>query len=59
MMTVELKPETERLVHEAIRRGHFQIVDEVFVQGVYALRERSKLDVTRVACVVSATRACR
>jgi hypothetical protein len=43
-MTVELKPETERLVQEEIRRVHFDSVDEVIVQGVYALRERSKLD---------------
>ena len=32
-MTVELKPETERLVQEEIRRGHFHSVDEVIVQG--------------------------
>ena len=42
-MIVELKPETEKLVQEEIRRGHFQSVDEVIVQGVYALRERSKV----------------
>jgi Arc/MetJ-type ribon-helix-helix transcriptional regulator len=40
-MRVELKPETERLVQEEIRRGHFHSVDEVIVQGVYALREKS------------------
>ena len=43
-MTVELKPETERLVQEEIRRGHFHSVDEVIVQGVYALREKSKVE---------------
>jgi Arc/MetJ-type ribon-helix-helix transcriptional regulator len=43
-MTVELKPETERLVKEEIRRGHFHTVDEVIVQGVYALREKSKVE---------------
>jgi Arc/MetJ-type ribon-helix-helix transcriptional regulator len=42
-MTVELKPETERLVQEEIRRGHFHSVDEVIVQGVYALREKSNV----------------
>ena len=42
-MTVELKPETEKLVQEEIRRGHFHSVDEVIVQGVYALRERSQM----------------
>jgi len=38
---VELKPETERLVQEEIQRGHFHSVDELIVQGVYALREKS------------------
>jgi Arc/MetJ-type ribon-helix-helix transcriptional regulator len=42
-MTVELKPETERLVQEEIRLGHFNSVDEVIVQGVYALREKSNM----------------
>jgi Arc/MetJ-type ribon-helix-helix transcriptional regulator len=40
-MIVELKPETERLVQEEIKRGQFRSVDEVIVQGVYALREKS------------------
>jgi Arc/MetJ-type ribon-helix-helix transcriptional regulator len=40
---VELKPETERLVQEEIQLGHFHSVDEVIVQGVYALREKSKV----------------
>ena len=39
---VQLKPETEQLVREEIQRGHFHSVDEVIVQGVYALREKSK-----------------
>ena len=42
-MIVELKPETERLVQEEIMRGPFLSVDEVIVQGVYALREKSEL----------------
>jgi len=42
-MTVDLKPETERLVLEEVRRGHFHSVDEVIVQGVYALREKSNV----------------
>jgi Arc/MetJ-type ribon-helix-helix transcriptional regulator len=29
-------------VQEEIQRGHFHSVDEVIVQGVYALREKSK-----------------
>ena len=48
-MTVELKPETERLVQEEIRRGHFHSVDEVLVQGVYALREKSQVEQAVVA----------
>jgi Arc/MetJ-type ribon-helix-helix transcriptional regulator len=46
-MTVELNPETERLVQEEIHRGHFRSVDELIVQGVYALREKSKTAGTR------------
>ena len=38
-MTVELKPETERLVQEEIQRGNFHSVDELIVQGVHAWRE--------------------
>ena len=37
---MQLKPETERLVAEEIRRGHFQTVDELIVQGVHAWREK-------------------
>jgi Arc/MetJ-type ribon-helix-helix transcriptional regulator len=39
-MTVELKPETERLVQEEIKSGHFHTVDELIVQGVHAWREK-------------------
>jgi hypothetical protein len=42
LMAVELKPETERLVNEEIQRGHFRSVDEMIVQGVYALHEKSR-----------------
>lgn len=45
-MTVELKPETERLVREEIQRGRFHSVDEAIVQGVYALREKSHVEQT-------------
>ncbi len=37
---MQVKPETERLVEEEIKRGHFHSVDELIVQGVYALREK-------------------
>jgi Arc/MetJ-type ribon-helix-helix transcriptional regulator len=43
-VTVELKPETERLVHEEIQRGHFRSVDEMIVQGVTAWREKHQAD---------------
>ncbi len=39
-MSVELKPETERLVEEEIRNGHFHSVDELIVAGVHAWREK-------------------
>ena len=41
-MIVELNPETEQLVKEEIERGHFHSVDEIIVQAVYALREKSQ-----------------
>jgi len=41
LMTITLKPETERLVQEEIRNGHFQNVDELIVKGVQAWRERN------------------
>ena len=37
---MELKAETERLVQEEIRSGHFHSVDELIVQGVLAWREK-------------------
>jgi Arc/MetJ-type ribon-helix-helix transcriptional regulator len=42
-VTVELRPEIERLVQEEIRSGHFHSVDEVIEQAVYALRDKSKV----------------
>jgi len=39
-VTVQLKPETERLVEEEIRSGHFHSVDELIVAGVRAWREK-------------------
>ena len=48
-MIVELKPETERMVQEEIRRGRFHSVDEVIVQAVYALREKSQAEQTTMS----------
>jgi hypothetical protein len=39
---VELKPETERLVREELQSGRVRTADELIVQGVHALREKSK-----------------
>ena len=43
-MTVELKPETDRLVQEEIRSGHFHSVDELITEGVYAWREKHQVE---------------
>jgi hypothetical protein len=40
-MTVELKPETERLLQEEIRNGRVHSVDELIVHGVNALRQKA------------------
>jgi hypothetical protein len=37
---VELKPETEQLVEEELRRGHFHSVDEVIAEGAVPHRSR-------------------
>jgi Arc/MetJ-type ribon-helix-helix transcriptional regulator len=42
-MMVELKPETERLVQEEIKSGHFHTVDELIVEGVHAWREKHQV----------------
>jgi Arc/MetJ-type ribon-helix-helix transcriptional regulator len=46
-MTVELKPETERLVREEIQKGSVHSVDELIVRGVRALREEQPADPPR------------
>ncbi len=38
-MTINLKPETERLVQEELQNGHFRSVDEIIFEGVQARRE--------------------
>jgi Arc/MetJ-type ribon-helix-helix transcriptional regulator len=42
-MSIDLKPETERLVQEEIRSGHFQNIDELIVEGVRAFREKTSM----------------
>ncbi|HEY1337583.1 MAG TPA: hypothetical protein VGF59_08740 [Bryobacteraceae bacterium] len=39
-MTIDLKPETQHLVEQELRNGHFRSVDEIIVEGVKARRER-------------------
>jgi Arc/MetJ-type ribon-helix-helix transcriptional regulator len=41
---VQLKPETEQLVREEIRSGHFHSVDELIVQGINAWREKHRVE---------------
>jgi Arc/MetJ-type ribon-helix-helix transcriptional regulator len=45
-MTVELKPETERLIEEELRSGRVDSVDELIVHGVNAVRQKSDLTQT-------------
>lgn len=42
-MSVEIKPETERLVLEEIQRGHFSSIDDLIIQGLHALREKAEI----------------
>ena len=42
-MTINLKPETERLVREELQNGHFHSVDEIIGRGVEARREGKPL----------------
>ena len=42
-MSIDITPETERVVREELRRGHFHSVDELILSGVQAWRERNLL----------------
>jgi uncharacterized protein (DUF2267 family) len=48
-MTVELKPETERLVQEELQSGHVHTADELVIERVQALREKLKGAQTQAA----------
>ena len=39
-MTIQLKPETERIVQEELQNGHFQTVDDLIVESIHAWREK-------------------
>jgi Arc/MetJ-type ribon-helix-helix transcriptional regulator len=40
-MTIELKPEQERIIQEEIRNSHFRSADEVLDHALAALREKN------------------
>lgn len=42
-MTINLKPETERLLLEQLQNGNFRSVDEIIVEGVQARRQGKPL----------------
>ena len=46
-MSIEIKPETERLIQEEIQKGHFRSVDEIIIEGVHARREKQPTKPTR------------
>jgi Arc/MetJ-type ribon-helix-helix transcriptional regulator len=39
-MSIEIQPETERLVRKEIQNGHFATVDEIILAGVRARQEQ-------------------
>ena len=43
---MQLKPETEQLVQEEIRNGHFHSVDELIMQGLNAWHEKHQAEPT-------------
>ncbi len=42
-MAIDVKPETEQLINEEIRRGHFRSADELIVEGVSAWCEKHRV----------------
>ncbi len=53
-MTIQLKPEQERIIQEEIQSGHFRSPDEVLDHALAALREKS--NVAQAAVAPRATR---
>ena len=41
-MTIELKPEQERIIQEEIQSGHFHSPDDVLEHALAALREKTR-----------------
>ena len=48
-MTIQLKPEQERIIQEEIQSGHFRSPDEVLDHALAALREKSNMAQAAVA----------
>jgi Arc/MetJ-type ribon-helix-helix transcriptional regulator len=48
-LTIQLKPDQERIIQEEIRNGHFRSPDEVLDHALAALREKSDLAQTEPA----------
>ena len=46
-MTIDIAPETERVVREELRSGHFRSVDDLILSSVQAWREREIKSGTR------------
>jgi len=46
---IRLKPETERLLEEEIRKGRFQSADEMIARAIHALRGQSMAEQERTA----------
>jgi Arc/MetJ-type ribon-helix-helix transcriptional regulator len=48
-MSIEINPETERLVREEIASGHFRSVDDLIVAGLHAWKVINVASFERVA----------
>lgn len=46
-MTIDIQPDTQELVQEEIRRGHFHSVDEMIVEGVNAWHEKHAVETAK------------
>ncbi|MCC6345020.1 MAG: type II toxin-antitoxin system ParD family antitoxin [Bryobacterales bacterium] len=51
-MTIQLKPEQERIIQEEIQSGHFRSADEVLDHALAALREKE----SQVRCLANPAR---
>ena len=58
-MHIDITPETERIVQEELRSGHFRSIDELIMSGIQALHKINLLQEqpTTVHAVSSASRS--